>query len=143
MITKKTVFKEMGKITEENFFCHHCFIRFNSKNILNLHISLVHKENELIKSSNMIEIKKNNNISKEISKNNTSVSQKKQLSNDKIKQDHTSRMKLKGHTASVYMEEKQHKCFICDYSCASKPYLKRHISQVHEERKPLKCNKNA
>ena len=48
---------------------------------------------------------------------------------------------LRDHIAAVHEGKKPHKCSICDYRCAQKTNLNRHILSVHQGIKRPKQNK--
>ncbi|XP_045465087.1 zinc finger protein 711-like [Harmonia axyridis] len=47
---------------------------------------------------------------------------------------------LEGHIDAVHLNEREHKCHLCDYAANQKNNLKKHIDSVHLKKKPLKCH---
>ena len=47
---------------------------------------------------------------------------------------------MKVHVSSVHEEKKPFKCEICHHTCSQKGHLKKHVDSVHEGKKPFKCD---
>ena len=110
----------MSKDSKE-LICNQCCLQFENKYGFDLHLSLVHKqENEFIEDINLL-----NNETKTLELvgniNETNITC---TSNETLN---------KGGF------EKLVKCDICDASYKYKKDLKLHISSIHEGKKPFKC----
>ena len=44
------------------------------------------------------------------------------------------------HVSSVHEQRKPFKCDICDYKCSKKSKMNHHVASVHGGKKPIKCN---
>ena len=47
----------------------------------------------------------------------------------------TQKSSLNRHISSVHEAKKPFKCEACDYCCSGKSVLKRHVASVHEEKR--------
>ncbi|XP_045481058.1 zinc finger protein 596-like [Harmonia axyridis] len=47
---------------------------------------------------------------------------------------------LEGHIDAVHLNEREHKCHLCDYAANQKHDLKKHIDSVHLSKKEHKCH---
>ena len=52
----------------------------------------------------------------------------------------STRSNLNKHVSSIHEEKKPFKCDICNYSFSQKGHLKTHVSSVHVGKKPFKCD---
>ena len=52
----------------------------------------------------------------------------------------TQRHVLNRHISLVHEGKKPFKCEVCDYSCSQRSTMNVHVASVHERKKPFKCN---
>ena len=104
------------KTDQKKWFCKQCSLKFNSSSIYSLHLKLVHK-NRNVKAA----IKNEEEI-KESDETENKFAVIPDFGKDK---------------AIVQPGKKTFKCEFCDYS-STKEHLNRHISSVHEGKKPFK-----
>ena len=123
-----------------DMLCNKCTLQFDKKYVFDLHLFLVHGEK-------MAEVK----IEPVISEDNFQELQ----ANEPVFPDHVVDIGLKcktcdasfegkgnldRHVSSVHEGKKPFKCNICNASFARKNHLKTHVASVHEGKKPFKCN---
>ena len=99
-------------------FCEKCFLKFENRNVLNMHKNIVHK----IKVKPIENEKCNLGVQQSLlmGKQTISVSKKK------------SSASLKMHKVSVHEQQKSNKCSMCHYSFSQKSSLKTHMESVHD-----------
>ena len=109
-----------------DFYCSRCSLQFDKKSIFDMHLSIVHKENNQIKEEQMI--------------CNNKPNPKVPLICDICYSNFENQILLKLHVASIHEGKKPFKCEICDYQCSTKRDMKKHVAAVHEGKKPFKCD---
>ena len=140
------------KVSNEKF-CSHCCLKFDSEVWYDLHLQLVHgNENEKESLENKVNcISKEKDFPIDSSTTSTKAPQKQdsehcgeKIFNCKMCVYISSTKKgLLSHIVRTHAGEKPFKCKICIASFTRKTNLQRHITSNHEGENPLKCDKNA
>ena len=122
-----------------DLFCNRCTLQFNKKYVFDLHLSLIHGEKMTVKVEPPI----------------TEENIQELRTSEQVFSDHVvdtglkcntcysifkTKQNLNRHVTSVHEEKKPFKCKICDAIFSSKQGMTRHIDSVHEGKKPFKCN---
>ena len=153
---------------QKNVYCKKCTLKFNEKYVFQLHLSLKHRQKIQVKTepefykekshepqiseksiSDHVESEKSYNFETGNSKNEAKTrfnSQSESNSNAMKSYEcivcsncFSNKVLLRRHISSVHEKKKPLECKICDTSFSQKHHLNRHVSSVHEGIKPFKC----
>ena len=100
-------------VSKKDWFCYQCSLQFNSSQVYDLHLKLLHKQ---IETQSIKNEPKSNEV----------------LAND-------TKSDICNQIVSLQTEMKTFKCEICEYRSPQKSHLKRHMLSNHSVQKMNKC----
>ena len=109
----------------KNLYCIKCSLKFNEKYAFELHLSLKHGQKIQVKTkpesyTDHVESEKSYNFETGNSKN-------------------EAKTRFNSQSESNSNAMKSYECIVCSNCFSNKVLLRRHISSVHEKKKPLEC----
>ena len=115
----------------KHLYCELCQLQFDKKIVYDIHLSVVHKENQINDVSTLIKEESVENVKEE------SADDIKKKSLEDIHKEIVS----PNVETLVHDGKKQHDCPNCESSFSQRFDLKNHIAIVHDEKEPFKCSK--
>ena len=111
-----------------------CSLQFGSMAVFDMHISLVHKQNEEIEYNLVCKSEQNEKITpvKDINIDAKKEEKKKTVKCELCDKNLSSNFSLKIHIANVHEKEKPYECNICGAKFTQKISLNGHINAIHE-----------
>ena len=145
------------EVTMRDLYCYECSLQFDTKNVFDVHLSVVHskkidtkQESEsqpsVVPETKDVKIShpdeettwKNESQGGEVSIK-TALIHEKQFKCDVCFKKFANKGYLKNHVASVHEGKKTFKCEFCNHTFSQKINLKSHVASIHEGKKPFKC----